>query len=379
MPDKKNQHYVPRHYLKAWNTGGKLNVLPLSAGKIFPEDIGSVCSRDYFYGQPPDVENELGDLEGYQARPLNQLRDGDDLTDLSTPYKQLLLSFVTTQRTRTRSTKLDIMDGEELLRDGVRDDLAANRYDDKIEWNTELTDEEKEDTLVDASTLGIHLQLIVQGIFGYIGIADLQGVMLCNLTDHDFIISDAPIVHDNPGYKRQHELVRAGLGNRGLQILCPIDPNRILLLYDRQVYKFDANHKRQVLIRDPDVVDELNLQQFHNAESIVISDFNKESYIHRLHDKIDEVRRREQITVPHELESGKTVEVEKTPRPQVPGISPDLPDCRTMTHLRYVQRRPTSQVQVEQKLVRDVFEKVYGAPDAAVIYSTRVLPELFGI
>ncbi|RZV05201.1 uncharacterized protein DUF4238 [Natrinema hispanicum] len=378
MPERKNQHYVPQHYLRAWAANGQLNIFHLESGGIFSEGTDSVCARNYFYGNPPVVEEELANLEGYHARPLNGLRQGDNLPDFSDQYVQLLLSFVTTQRTRTKATKEDIRDGDDFIRDAVREDLEADRYEDRITWKSDLTEDEKEDALVDASLLGTHHYLISLGIFGYIGISDLEGIMLRNVTDREFIVSDVPVVHDIPQYSREQGIVPAGLANRGLQIFCPIDRNRILLLYDPEVYRFDANSRKQVLIKSPDVVDELNLLQFHNAESIVMFDSSSEDYIRGLHVRIDEVRRREEITVPLEVESGKKEVVNKVPAYQVPKLSPSLPGCTTMAHLPYAKQRPNCRSTEAQNLARRTFNET-GTPDLGLITSIRVLEELLDL
>jgi len=379
MVERKNQHYVPKHYLRAWATDEKLNVLPLSEGKIFPDTTNSVCSRNYFYGNPTHVEDALANLDGLHAHPLNELRDGADLTDLSDQYTKLLLSFITTQRSRTKATKEDIRYGEDYLRDAVHDDIEHDRYEGKINWKSEFTDREKEDKMVDASLLGTHHYIISLGIFAFIGIGDLEGVMLCNVTDREFVISDAPMVHDILRYKRQLGLVPAGLGNRGLQIFCPVDQNRILLLYDPTVYRFKTNSRKQVLIKDPDVVDQLNLLQFHNAESIVMFNDSSEDYILDLYDRIDEVRQREQITVTRETETEEDFEIDEVPAYQVPKLSPDFPNYTTMTHLPYAKRRPTCQAQTSQKLVRIIFNELNWASDLAIIYSIRHLEKMLNL
>jgi hypothetical protein len=379
MVERKNQHYVPKHYLRAWATDQKLNVLPISEGKVFPDTTDSVCSRNYFYGNPTHVEDALATLDGHHAHPLNELRDGADLTDLSDQYTKLLLSFMTTQRSRTKATKEDIQYGEDYLRDAVHDDIEHDRYEDQVNWKSEFTDREKEDVMVDASLLGTHHYLISLGIFAFIGIGDLQGVMLCNATDREFIISDAPMAHDIPRYRQEMGLVPAGLGNRGLQIICPIDQNKILLLYDPAVYRFNANSRKQVLIKDPDVVDELNLLQFHNAESIVMFNNSSEDYILGLYDRIDEVRRREQITVSRETETGEPFEIDEVPAYQVPKLSPSLPNYTTMTRLPYKKRRPTSKAETGQKLVHEIFNELNWASDVAIIYSVRHLEKLLGL
>lgn len=374
MPERKNQHYVPQHYLKGWATDNVVDILPLSEAEIFPNSIRKVCSRDYFYGNPPSVETEFGKLEGHHHEAIKKLRNGTDITELSGQDIKLLLSFITTQRSRTQAEREDIRSGEEFMRDAVRDDMEHDRYDDRITWTSDLTEEEKEETIVDASLLSTHHYIITLGIFGYFGIQDLEGVMLCNVTDQEFIISDTPIVLDNPRYKPRYGTVPAGLGNRGLQIYCPIDQNRILLLYDPAVYRFKSNSRKQVLVKDPDVIDQVNLTQFHNAENAVISGSSTEDYIQGLHSRSDEVRRRGEITMPLETESMETEHVDKTPPYQAPKISPDLSGCTTMTHLRYTKRRPPCQAPKGQKLVHRIYNEI-GLPDAALIYAIRLFEE----
>jgi hypothetical protein len=375
MPERKNQHYVPQHYLGAWSTNGNLNIFHLASEGIYLQDTQDVCARNYFYGNPPVVETELCNLEGHHAKPLNELRDGTSLNDLSNPYLKYLLSFVTTQQTRTKATKEDIKDGDDFIRDAIRDDMEADRYEEQITWTSDLTEEKKEDTLVDASLLATHHYLMTLGILGHIGIQDLNAVLLCNATDREFLISDVPIVHDIPLYKQRHGLIPAGLANRGLQIYCPIDRHRVLFLYDPAIYRFDDNSQKQVLVKSPGVVDEINLLQFHNAEYIVMFNNSSEDYIQNLYNRIDEVRRREQITVPLETESGLREEVDKTPAHQVPKLSPALPNCTAMTHLPYQQQRPTCPSEKVQNLSRHIFNKA-GAPDLGLIYSIRFLEEL---
>lgn len=375
MSRPKNHHYVPRHFLRAWDLEDKLNVLHLESEGVFQEDISKVCSRNYFYGNPPTVETEISNLEGYQARPLNTLRDGSNLTDLSDEEIRLLLSFVTTQRSRTKAMKEDINTGEEFLRDAVRDDMEADRYEEFIEWTSDLSEEEKEDTIVEASLLGTHYYIISLGIFAYIGIQDLDAVMIRNVTDRDFIVCDAPVVHDNPRYKAFRGLVLAALGNRGLQLFCPVDRNRMLLLYDPEVYQLESNSRRQVLIKSPEVVDQLNLLQLHNAEEIVMSRPGSEQYVLELYDRIEEVRRRKEITETIETELGDNVEVDKVPPYQVPKLSPELPGYSLRDRLSYKKKRPRSQAPKSQRVVHRIFNEA-GAPDLALICAIRFFEEL---
>ncbi|RKS75148.1 uncharacterized protein DUF4238 [Haloarcula quadrata] len=375
MPERKNQHYVPKHYLRAWADNERINVFPLSKGESFPDNTSSICSRSYFYGNPPIVEDELQHVDGDHASSVRELRN-NNLSDLSPRQIKLLLSFITTQRSRTKATKKDIRAGEDFLRDAIRDDLKHDRYENLITWDPELTPEEREDTMVDASLLGTHHYVIGLGIFGYHVIKDLEAVMLCNLTEQEFVTSDVPIVFDNPRYKPYYGTV-AGLSNRGVQIYCPISPDQLLLLYDPQIYNIRSNHKQQTLIKNPDVVNQFNLTQFHNAENTVLFHNSTKDYIQDLHSRIDEVRRRQQITVPMATEEMEMVEVEKTPPYQLPKISPDIPGSNTVESFNYTKERPTSEPWEGRNLVRKMFSEAKSR-DIGLIYTIRVFREHLG-
>ncbi|MCU4753474.1 DUF4238 domain-containing protein [Halobacteria archaeon AArc-curdl1] len=379
MPERKNQHYVPQFYLDAWATDEKVDTLHLESGNVFDQHLTKVCARNYFYSINTAVEEEFADLEGFHSGPIKRLRNGWTLTDLTDKELKLLYSFVTTQRFRTKAKRSDIEEGDEFFRDGARDDLESGRYEDIIKWKGDLSDEEKEDALVDASILGIHHRDIAHGIFGYIGIGDLEAVMLRNVTSHEFVVSDSPVVHENPAFKERRELKIGGLANRGLQIYCPIGPDRMLLLYDSFVYSFDSNSKHQVLVKSENVVDELNLLQFHSAENIVMFDSCSEEYVQGLLNRMDEVRRREEITFPLEIETGETLQFTEVPHHQLPRLSPSLPDCTINTGLSYTKERSTCQAPVQRKLVHLIFNESHGASDVAVIYSIRLLQELLDL
>ncbi|MDQ2074747.1 DUF4238 domain-containing protein [Haloarcula sp. H-GB4] len=372
MPEYKNQHYVPQHFLRGWAENEKVSVYHIEEGAIqVKTSISKVCSEDYLYGNPTHVERELHKLEGLHKDPLETLRNGGYLPDLTPQERLLLLSFITTQRTRSKSTRKSINEGDKLLREGVRDDLVSDRYDDHIEWTSELTPEEKEDTLVDATTLGIHLEMIVLGIFGYQILEDLEPVMLRNVADKEFVISDTPIITDNPQFKSDR--VVSGFAEHGLQLYCPIDPKRVLLLYDPTVYDIESNSRRQVLLKSQKTVDEVNLLQFHNADNVVLHNSCSEEYLDRLASRMSEFRRRDKII--HEMEvDGEIRNIDGIPDFQVPAKSPDLPRGEMGSVARRGQR-PTTDAEKARELTNQIYEEAGGAPDIAVIMAIRQMAE----
>lgn len=372
MADYKNQHYVPQHYLRGWAENGKISVYHLEDGAIpVKTSISHVCSEDYLYGNPTHVEEELSELEDLHQEPFTALRSGSYLPDLTPQERILLLSFIGTQRSRNERVRADIDAGDEILRKGFREDMDHGVYDDRIEWKDYIDSvEQKEDSLVDASSLGIHLNLILQGIFGFYIFGDLDGVILRNLTDEEFVISDVPIVLDNPAFKSTGG---AGLAERGLQIYCPIDSERVLFLYDPMTYSVDSNHQGQVLLKSQEAVDEVDLMQFHNAEDIVLHDSCREGYLDSLAGRMDEYRSRESHMEEIEIDDGFE-EVPTTPSHQVPANSPDIPGC-TRRNVPYAEERESAKIGKVQGLVQSIYEEGFGAPDVAVILAIRKMKE----
>lgn len=375
MPEYKNQHYVPQHYLRGWAEDEKIGVYHVDEGAIpVKTSISKVCSEDYLYGNPTHVEEELHKLESLHQEPFDTLRSGSYLPNLTPRERVLLLSFITTQRMRSKATRKSIDSGEEMLRKAIREDLVSDAYEDLLEWTSDLEPDEKEDTLVDATTLGIHLQMIVFGVFGFYSIGDLESVMLQNVAGEGFIISNSPIIIDKPISKSNN--VVAGIAEPGIQIYCPIDPKQVLLLYDSDVYDIESNSRNNVLLKSQETVDEINLLQFHSADNFVLHNACSEEYLDGLFGRMDGFRSREKIVRQLEID-GEMETIEERPDFQTPARSPDLPGVRTKP-VAGRDRRPKSNAEKTQRLSHRIYEEVDGAPDLAAIFAIRYMNELAG-
>jgi len=375
MPEYKNQHYVPKHYLQGWAKDEKISVYHIEDGQIpVKTSISNVCSEDYLYGNATHVEQELQKIEGLHQEPLEALRSGNYLTEMNRRERLLLLSFIGTQRTRHKRVRADIDAGDGILREGFRIDMEDGVYDDRIEWKDHIDSvDDKQDSLVDAAALGIHLNMILQGIFGFLVFGDLDGVMLRNPGGGEFLFSDTPIVLDNPAFKSSGG---AGLVEGGLQIYCPIDPKRVLFLYDPRVYSVDSNYRGQVLLKSREAVDEVNLMQFHNAENIVLHDSCSEDYLDSLAERMDEYRSREGHVAEIEVD-GEIEEVPSNPSHQVPAKSPNIPGC-TRRNTRYVEERKRTQKKKMEQVVGSIYRDAFGAADVAVLLAIRKMNEYVG-
>jgi hypothetical protein len=195
--------------------------------------------------------------------------------------------------------------------------------------------------------------------------------MLRNVAEEQFLISNTPIIIDNPIFRS--DTVVAGIAEPGVQIYCPIDPERVLLLYDPDAYEVESNSLKQVLLKSQETVDEINLLQFHSADKFVFHDNCSEEYLNQLSGRIDEFRSREKIVREFETDS-ETVTIKERPDFQIPSKSPDLPSVRRKPVARRDQR-PKSNATKTQQLTRQIYEEADGSPDVAAILAIRYMDE----
>src|SRR5258708_8145358 len=72
MSTKKNQHFVPRHYLKrfSFDGGSRIHLMLVPQGQFkVNAPLKSQCSKNFFYSEDTIFEDQLSQLEG-QAEPL---------------------------------------------------------------------------------------------------------------------------------------------------------------------------------------------------------------------------------------------------------------------------------------------------------------------
>lgn len=71
MPEKKNQHYVPKMLLKRFGYGEgnrQINLFNIASGHLNRgAPMKNQCSRDYFYDQDGVLEGHLSCVEGRYA------------------------------------------------------------------------------------------------------------------------------------------------------------------------------------------------------------------------------------------------------------------------------------------------------------------------
>lgn len=218
MATNKNQHFVPRCYLRPFtldSAGRAINLFNIDQKK-FVEGASAKhqCSGDYFYGEDPTLEKALQATEGlYAAAVRDILTPGLTLTDT---HQDVLRHFWLLQYVRTE---------------------AASRRAVEIAAETRglLDVEGPEFNLSIRQAVLIAMRTFVE-LMDAVG--DLRVCLFRNMTEVPFVTSDDPAVLANRWYVEDARTrTRSfGLQSAGALILLPLSPQVLFIGYDDDVY-----------------------------------------------------------------------------------------------------------------------------------------------
>lgn len=255
----REHHFVPQFYLRGFSTDGKrITLFNVRRGKlIHGASIKHQCSRRNFYAFAPDLESTFANIEGVTSSIMRSIGENDALPAVESEHRAILLMFTVLQYLRTASAArpMDIMTDYY-----AKTVLAESGRERGIDLEDYIV-KQKNSVALPLSGAGNVFALA----------ADLKVHLYVNHTARRFITSDAPVVLHNQyceGIDFQGVL---GWACRGLQVILPLSPSHLVLLFDGGVYKVGASHRgRDVThIRDVRDVDQFNLLQMLNAQENV--------------------------------------------------------------------------------------------------------------
>ena len=260
----KNQHYVPQFYLRNFSEDGHgIRTFNLSSGKVIPHaKLKYQCSKDYFYGEDGSLEKALGGMETAFSLAFKKCLELNPKERNSNEDFYLLSMFVAVQYMRTKKM-IDVMEqfGKETYGTLAKLCIEVNKF------NVPLN-QVKIETDKDFPRYVLRFGVLQQPL-----LMDLECVILENETKEDFVLSDNPIVFQNPLLEEHVKYNCNGMASRGLQIYFPLSPRRVICFYDYDAYKFAG--KNVIGLRSPKDIEQLNRLQFMNAEkNIYLKDDN---------------------------------------------------------------------------------------------------------
>jgi hypothetical protein len=218
MASNKNQHFVPRCYLKHFTAGAANSAIHLfnidKKRFINNAPVKNQCSRDYFYGRDLRLEKALQDIEGLYATAVSSiLQPGYVLED---GERLLLLRFWLLQHLRTDAASARAAEMTTSM--GSAAGLSAEEYKLGIQE-------------------AVHISLRAFAEHSD-AVDDLKTCLILNRTPMPFITSDDPAIFANRWYQMKlRKFGRSfGLNAAGTILLLPLTPRVLFLAYDGDVY-----------------------------------------------------------------------------------------------------------------------------------------------
>lgn len=253
MPNRKNQHFVPRVYLRSFASNENCIELFIKSNGSFVTDasISGQASRPYFYGKDPEIEERFGYFETEYGRVLEKINS--DLNSLSKEDINFLAMFLFLQWGRTEAA------ASELTSTGN----SLNQYVSEKFPEADKSDLEAATTF--QKNLECSLSLAVEM---YEICRDLSYKFLINETSVDFISSDSPVSLYNQFHERIGRQTFA-FGTIGTQIFFPITPKIMFVLYDSLCYKIGTRKSTSIRLTQSADIHTLNKITYINSNKVI--------------------------------------------------------------------------------------------------------------
>lgn len=248
MATNKNQHFVPRCYLRPFTLDGKglsINLFNIDRRKIIERAaVKHQCSGDYFYGEDQLLESALQATEQEYGSTLVDIQSPS--YQLNDEHRNFLRLFWLLQHMRTEAASRRAVE----MAHGVQAIFGSE---------------------IESFNLGIREAVIMamRGFSQYMhAIDDLKICLLRNRTSTPFVTSDDPAVLSNRWHLDDKRTCwrSFGLHAAGDLILLPLTPQILCLGYDGDVYSVPHKNGWSDVNLTTDV-EALNQHQYLNCRA----------------------------------------------------------------------------------------------------------------
>ncbi|MEO8332135.1 MAG: DUF4238 domain-containing protein [Gallionella sp.] len=272
MATNKNQHFVPRCYLRPFTIDSAnlaINLFNIDRLKFIEcASVKHQCSGDYFYGEDLGLEKALQFTEGSYAAALREiLKPNYNLTD---SHRKLLRRFWLLQHMRTEAASRRAIEMTEAMGDVIGGEASSFRLGIR-------------EAVQDAMRAFVERMDMVD---------DLKICLLRNRTAIPFITSDDPAVLTNRWYlvDRRTRGASFGLQSAGNLLLLPLSPKVLCIGYDGDVYSVPHKGGWADVRHDKDI-QALNQHQLLNCRAnIFIHDQVHARGVHDAYSRIAPLR-----------------------------------------------------------------------------------------
>ncbi|WP_134356077.1 DUF4238 domain-containing protein [Flavobacterium psychrophilum] len=271
--EKKNQHYIPKFYLKNFSfqkNEKQIGVFNLKNEFFFPTSkLKTQGSKNFFYGYDGVIEDRLSEIEGMLSQAIKNLIHTEILPQKESITHADLLAFVALTDLRNPVS----IGNMKALIDQMRDRV--------LEIHPETQTEKVVPTLSHDEIIEFAMSSFPDIV---INIVDLDYKLIINKTKRPFITSDYPVVRYNQFLEeKKWPHSKSGYCLVGLQIFIPLNSEIVLHFFDQNIYKVGNKKQKTLIINDEKSIDEINMLQFVNCFETIFFDHNAtEDYIRYL-------------------------------------------------------------------------------------------------
>lgn len=273
MTEKKNQHYIPKFYLRKFSfkgNGKQIGLFNVSKEFFYPTaTLKNQGSKDFFYGTDGIIEDGLSQMEGELADTLKQIIEDRKVPHKGSKSHANMLLFVALTHLRNPvliQNMKDMVTSQQIKATELDPNLDPTRFFPNIDHQYAI-------------------QLALSSIPDIVNnITDMDFKLLINRTKNPFITSDFPVVKFNQYLTRKNwEHGKTGYGHIGLEIIIPLNDELSIILYDVQIYNVGDKKKDYLGITKEKDVRQLNeLQVLNCYETIYFNEKANESEIRKI-------------------------------------------------------------------------------------------------
>ena len=290
MPQNKNQHFVPKVYLRQFANpdASSINLYTIGSDKLVSNaSIKHQCSRNYFYGTDKVFEDFIQHFEGEYGKIMSSLSNGE----VTEGQLDTLLRFLVLQLMRT----------PHMLEQRFATFEAFKNIEIGGQTLAELGEEEFQNFSVSRE---MQQQIYIAAKENNI-LSDLSVCLIQNRTNQPFITSDNPAFYLNRLYSQRYRDETSGLIQSGLIAGLPLSSNLFLLAYDSDVYKPVGKNFIHSISNSADVarLNEIQIQTATNT--LFFEDWNDRNYVREAAMSFAHTRRETWVYTWTGIEDGK--------------------------------------------------------------------------
>ncbi len=279
---KKNQHFVPRFYLKQFSVNGNGKEISLYNKKyekfVLSASLYNQASGKFYYGEDGLLEDDLAKSESIFAKVIQQIIKTETLPKHGSYEHRQILHFAVMTEYRNPVKKKEMEQLTDIMSEYMKQHANFPEKYRTENYSIKLRDP------VATALMNHHKNVLM--------ISDLHIKLFINITNRPFITSDNPIVQYNQFLEQKTKLpTNTGYGIKGIQIFIPISPRLMLLIFDSQIYYVGKKRSKHILISNLADIDQLNLLQMVNSnQSVYANEKIEEKNLQMLLEKNKEIK-----------------------------------------------------------------------------------------